>query len=100
MESMAARVREHATNLVGSEVYASRCSGGPHKLAASALGGLLVPPFQFALNGPGGWWILDQPELHISGNVVLPDLAGSKCERMPEIPANGVFSIVPDGFAR
>jgi Uma2 family endonuclease len=96
MESMAARVREHATDLVDGELYSSRRHAGPHTLAASALGGLLVPPFQFASDGPGGWWILDEPEIHFGRNVVVPDLAGWQRERMPEIPSNGMFSIVPD----
>ena len=35
-----------------------------HALVASALGGELFSPFQKGQGGPGGWWILDEPELH------------------------------------
>ncbi|HYC60616.1 MAG TPA: Uma2 family endonuclease [Thermoanaerobaculia bacterium] len=106
---MAARVREHATyedlirlpeNMVGElidgELYASPRPAGPHTLAASVLGGLFLPPFQLGVNGPGGWWILDEPELHLGRNVLVPDLAGWRKERMPEIPKNHIFSISPD----
>ena len=55
-----------------------------------------MPPFQFGRGGPGGRWILDEPELHLGRNVVVPDLGGWKRERMPEIPQNHIFSIVPD----
>lgn len=109
MESMAARVREHATyedlirlpeNMVGEliegELFASPRPSGPHTLASSALGALLVPPFQFGINGPGGWFILDEPELHLGGNVLVPDLAGWRTERMPQVPKNHIFSISPD----
>jgi Uma2 family endonuclease len=109
METMAARVREHATyedlirlpeNMVGEliegELYASPRPAGPHTLAASASGGLLIPPFQFGINGPGGWWILHEPEVHFGANVLVPDLAGWRKERMPHIPKNHIFSIPPD----
>ena len=109
MESMAARVREHATyeellrlpeNMVGEliegELYASPRPAGPHTLAASALGALVMSPYQFRINGPGGWWILDEPELHLGGNVLVPDLAGWRTERMPQVPKNHIFDISPD----
>jgi Uma2 family endonuclease len=106
---MAARLREHATyddlikvpdnmvaELIEGELYASPRPAGPHTRAASALGFLLGPPFQFGIGGPGGWWILDEPELHLGRDVLVPDLAGWRRERMPEIPKTHVFSIVPD----
>jgi Uma2 family endonuclease len=109
MESMAARVREHATyedllrvpdnmvaELIDGELFASPRPAGPHTRAASALGALLVPPFQFGRGGPGGWWILDEPELHFRHNVLVPDLAGWRTERMPDIPQSHVFAIPPD----
>ena len=34
--------------------------------------------------GPGGWWIIDEPELHLG--EVVPDLAGWRRERMVELP--------------
>src|ERR1044071_2402505 len=52
-----------------------------HALAASALGGELIPPFRRGRGGSGGWFILDPPELHFDGDVLVPDLAGWRCER-------------------
>ena len=48
----------------------------PHALAASALGEELGPPFKRGRGGPGGWLILDEPELHLADDVLVPDLAG------------------------
>jgi len=64
--------------------------------AASALGGLLMPPFQFGTGDSGEWWILDMPELHLGADVLVPALAGWRRERMPALPMDHVFSTPPD----
>ena len=46
--------------------------------------------------GPGGWWILDEPELHLGADVVVPDLAGWRRERLPEVPDEPFLDVVPD----
>lgn len=67
-----------------------------HALASSHLGDELVSPFSKGRGGPGGWWILDEPELHLGGDVVVPDLAGWRRERMPAYPDTPWFDLVPD----
>ncbi|WP_437565272.1 Uma2 family endonuclease [Sorangium sp. So ce542] len=74
-----------------------------HANASSVLGGELVGAFQRGRGGPGGWWILDEPELHFPdpespGDVeaVVPDIAGWRRERMPELPITPYFSLAPD----
>jgi hypothetical protein len=44
-----------------------------HALAAAALGMDLGSPFQRSRGGPGGWWILSEPELHLGGDVLVPE---------------------------
>jgi len=51
---------------------------------------------QFGDGGPGGWWILDEPELHLTEDVVVPDMAGWKRERMPAPPQEVFFTLTPD----
>ena len=46
--------------------------------------------------GPGGWWILDEPELHLGEDILVPDLAGWHRERMPERPDTPYFTLAPD----
>lgn len=47
-------------------------------------------------DGPGGWWILAEPELHLGDDIIVPDLAGWRKERMPEYPDTAFFTLAPD----
>jgi Uma2 family endonuclease len=68
-----------------------------HAHASSRLGARLNRYFDEGDGGPGGWWILDEPELHFtSGDIVVPDIAGWRVERMPELPVTAYFDVVPD----
>jgi len=65
--------------------------------AASVLGGELSGPFQRGRGGPGGWWILDEPEFWpVDFEPSVPALAGWRVERMPELPETAYFTVVPD----
>ncbi|MFT3764491.1 MAG: Uma2 family endonuclease [Minicystis sp.] len=74
-----------------------------HARASSAVGGELFGPFDRGRGGPGGWWILDEPELHFPDpevardiEVVVPDVAGWRRERLPELPETAYFALAPD----
>ncbi len=82
--------------IVGGVLYASPRPAVPHALATSALGEELGPPFKRGRGGPGGWVILDEPELHFGDDVLVPDLAGWRRERMPEVPAAAFLTLAPD----
>jgi Uma2 family endonuclease len=68
-----------------------------HARASSAIGMSL-----FGLDGdprgedPGGWWILFEPELQFGPQVMVPDQAGWRRERLPEIPDVPVLDVAPD----
>jgi Uma2 family endonuclease len=69
----------------------------PHAAAATALGEELGPPFKRGKGGPGGWIILDEPEVHLGENVLVPDLAGWRRERMPVMTTEeSYFTLAPD----
>lgn len=69
----------------------------PHAVAATALGEELGPPFKRGKGGPGGWVLLDEPELHLHEDIVVPDLGGWRRERMPEVPIDkAYFELAPD----
>ncbi len=70
--------------LVAGELHATPRPAMPHALASSSLLYELVGPFQRKLGGPGGWLIVHEPELHLGGDVLIPDLAGWRLERLPE----------------
>jgi len=67
-----------------------------HATAATALGGALMPPFQFERDGPGGWIFMAEPELHLANHVVVPDLAAWRRERLAELPQTAWIEVPPD----
>ncbi len=73
-------------------------AAAPHARAATRLGSELDGPFDRGKGGPGGWIILDEPELHLhGGHVLVPDLAGWRRERMPRLPVDAMgFELAPD----
>ena len=71
----------------------------PHARASSVLGAQLGGPFDRGKGGPGGWIILDEPELHLGSepDIVVPDLAGWRRERMERVPMEAAFiRLAPD----
>jgi Uma2 family endonuclease len=68
----------------------------PHAYAGFSLGGELDGPFNKGRGGPGGWWIVFEPELHLGDDVLVPDLAGWRRERMPAYPNVAYFELAPD----
>ena len=67
----------------------------PHAVASSALTGELFRPFQRGRGGPGGWWIIAEPELHLGPQVLVPDLAGWRRSEMPQLPDVAFFEQAP-----
>jgi Uma2 family endonuclease len=67
----------------------------PHAVAATVLGGELGPPFTRGRGGPGGWILLDEPELHLADHILVPDLAGWRRDRMPVV-RDVAFTLAPD----
>jgi len=76
------------------DLYTSPRPAVPDAHAASALGAKLGGPFH--RTGPGGWVILDKPELHFGNDVLVPDLAGWRRTRMPRVPAEAYLTLAPD----
>ncbi len=82
--------------IIDGELVTQPRPASPHAVATTGLGGELYGPFQRGKGGPGGWVILDEPELHLRGDVLVPDLAGWRRERMPVIPDAQAFELSPD----
>ncbi len=87
-------------NMVAEIIHASLVThprpAPKHLLAACSLCGELGGPFHKGDGGPGGWWILIEPELHLGSEIVVPDLAGWRRERMPKLPETAWFPLAPD----
>ena len=82
--------------IINGSLHANPRPAGPHGRAASVLGMLIGNPFDIGSGGPGGWWIIDEPELHFGEQVLVPDIAGWRHETLPEIPHDHRFRVVPD----
>lgn len=82
--------------ILEGELIVSPRPASPHARAAHRLGVLLGPFDLGSDDSPSEWVILTEPELHLSGDALVPDLAGWRRERMPVIPRTAAFSIAPD----
>lgn len=91
------RVPAHlVAEIVAGVLHTSPRPAARHALSSSILGSDLINPFGRGRGGPGGWHILNEPELHLGADVLVPDMAGWRRERMPEVPDVAAFTIAPD----
>jgi Uma2 family endonuclease len=90
-------VPEHLiAEIIQGELVTQPRPASPHARAATRLTSDLGGPFDRGRGGPGGWIILYEPELHLHGDILVPDLAGWRRERMPEMPQTAAFELSPD----
>ena len=82
--------------ILDGELVTSPRPAPPHARAATSLNGELYGPFDRGRGGPGGWIILYEPELHLHGDALVPDIAGWRRERMPALPQASAFELAPD----
>lgn len=84
--------------ILNGQVHAQPRPSGPHMGVESALQIELGAPFDRGRGGPGGWRILVEPEVHFvrDREVCVPDLAGWRRERLPQLPRDQRFEVVPD----
>ncbi len=83
--------------ILNGELHLSPRPASRHSRASFRIGSAISPfdndPGEDA---PGGWIILDEPEIHLGPQVLVPDLAGWRRERMPEMPDVAAFELAPD----
>jgi len=82
--------------ILNGVLHLSPRPGLRHARATSGLGADLHGPFDRGRGGPGGWFILDEPELHHGEDIVVPDIAGWRRDRVPVLPDAPFYTIVPD----
>src|SRR6266705_819751 len=86
-EDLLAAPEHLVAEIINGELVTSPRPASPHARASSSIGGELYGPFDRGRGGPGEWIILDEPELHLHGDFLVPDLAGWRRERMPVLEA-------------
>lgn len=84
--------------IIHGQLHTQPRPSGPHAIASSRLGADLEPAYGRGRGGPGGWWIIDEPEVHFvrDTEILVPDLAGWRRDRMPALPEDQRFEVVPD----
>ncbi len=82
--------------IVNGELHVSPRPALPHTISYGSLGSEVLFRFQRGSGGPGGWWILFEPEIHLGSDVLVPDLAGWRRERMPVPPKQAFLVLAPD----
>ncbi len=88
---------EHlVAEIVDDELWTSPRPALRHAGASSSLLQIIGPLDRRDPNGSGQWLVLMEPELHIVGQILVPDLAGWRSERLPQLPDEAYVTIAPD----
>jgi Uma2 family endonuclease len=84
--------------VVAGVLYTHPRPASPHANTCISLAGHLSERFRHGRGGPGGWIILFEPELHLGADpdILVPDIAGWRRERMPRMPSVANFTLAPD----
>jgi Uma2 family endonuclease len=91
------QVPDHlVAEIVDGELFTSPRPALRHAQASSTLGGELFGPFHRGRGGPGGWLILDEPEMHLGADIIVPDLAGWRRTRLATVPDEPFLELAPD----
>lgn len=68
-----------------------------HGVVQANLAGDLSGPFQRGRGGPGGWWIVIEPDVRLTTHdIYAPDLVGWRRERLPRLPEERPIDLPPD----
>jgi Uma2 family endonuclease len=93
------RAPEHVVaEVIDGDLHLQPRPARRHARAFSRLGARLGRRFDEGDDGPGGWVLLNEPELHLGAqpHILVPDIAGWRRERMPVIEDGPYFDLAPD----
>jgi Uma2 family endonuclease len=95
-DDVAAAPEDVVAEIVEGDLHLSPRPSPRHARVATTLASALHLHFDQGKTGPGGWWILFEPEIHLGGDVLVPDVAGWKHETLAELPELPWFDQAPD----
>jgi Uma2 family endonuclease len=91
------QVPEHlVAEILDGELITSPRPSARHAAVATRVASDIEGAFGRGKGGPGGWVILMEPELHLGQQILVPDLAAWRRDRMPEIPDAPFLESAPD----
>ena len=82
--------------VIAGTLHLSPRPASRHARARTGLVARIGLPYSYGDGGPGGWWIIGEPELHLGEDILVPELAGWRRERMPDYPDAAYFALAPD----
>ncbi|MEW6267545.1 MAG: Uma2 family endonuclease [Thermodesulfobacteriota bacterium] len=83
--------------IIEGELHAFPRPHSRHSSIEFALGLELGALYRFGRGGgPGGWIFLREPEVMLGENLLVPDVAGWRQERLPSPPKENWISVAPD----
>lgn len=83
--------------VIGGELEALPRPLPRHGRAQGILFSGLFAPFDQGRGGPGGWWLVIEPDVRLNPNdIVAPDVAGWRRARLPDLPDTRPIDILPD----
>lgn len=87
---------DRPAELIGEEIVHWSPGTAGHSNVISVLAGRLVDPFRFGKGGPGGWWILIEPEVELGQQILIPDLAAWHADRLAPESKTKPITVAPD----
>jgi Uma2 family endonuclease len=91
------KVPEHlVAEIIAGELFTSAGHDKRHARAAGAIHAFLLQAFDHGINGPRGWRVAFEPEIHLGGDVFVPDVAGWRVERAAEDDNDTIWTVAPD----
>lgn len=82
--------------IIGGALHLHPRPRSRHARVAFVPGRLVGGPFHYDPADPGGWRVLDEPELHLGDDVLVPDIAVWRRERMPALEDVAHFEAASD----
>jgi Uma2 family endonuclease len=82
--------------LIDGELFTTPRPSPRHARSKGSLYSRLYRAFDEGDGGPGGWWTVIEPELHLGNDVLVPDIAGWRRERLAVFPDAAYFDLAPD----
>ncbi len=94
--------------IIDGELHTMPRPSPKHAKITSELGAEIIYSYRFGRGGPGGWIILDEPEIRLGEHTLVPDIAGWKKERSPrslktnwiETPPDWICEVLSPGTIR
>ena len=78
--------------IIAGELHLQPRPAARHTWASSVIGAKIGGRFHRSPgDGDGGWWILNEPELHLSEDILVPDIAGWRHATLPVYPEDAAF---------